>query len=181
LPRHDKEACVVNEQPPDKISKVNKVVAVLALFYGLLFVWILVGSYAFRWQWTGIADRTLWDWMELLLAVAVQVLIGVYGGTISRLQYEGQREAERWRGQVEALQAYLDQMGQLLLDTDRPLRQSEEDSEVSTLARARTLTVLPRLDGDHKARVVQFLYESGLITGNPRFWPSPGQTCRGPS
>ena len=34
------------------------------------------------------------------------------------------------------------------------------------MARARTLTVLPRLDGDRKARVVQFLYEAGLITRN---------------
>jgi uncharacterized protein YjbI with pentapeptide repeats len=35
-----------------------------------------------------------------------------------------------------------------------------------SVARARTLTVLPRLEGDRKARVVQFLYESGLIAKN---------------
>jgi uncharacterized protein YjbI with pentapeptide repeats len=35
---------------------------------------------------------------------------------------------------------------------------------LSYVARARTLTVLPRLDGNRKARVVQFLYESRLIT-----------------
>jgi uncharacterized protein YjbI with pentapeptide repeats len=55
-------------------------------------------------------------------------------------------------------------VGQLLLDKDPPLRQSEEDSEVRTLARARTLTVLARLDGGRKAQVVRFLYESDLIT-----------------
>ena len=37
---------------------------------------------------------------------------------------------------------------------------------MSAVARARTLTVVSRLDGDRKARVVQFLYESGLITKN---------------
>jgi uncharacterized protein YjbI with pentapeptide repeats len=64
------------------------------------------------------------------------------------------------------LQAYLDQMSQLLLDKDKPLRQSEEDSEVRILARARTLTVLARLDGLHEVQVVQFLYESDLIAAD---------------
>jgi len=36
--------------------------------------------------------------------------------------------------------------------------------EVQTLARARTLTLLRRVDGDRKAIVVQFLYDAGLIT-----------------
>jgi uncharacterized protein YjbI with pentapeptide repeats len=80
-------------------------------------------------------------------------------------QSERELEVENQRAQDAALQAYLDQMSQLLLDKAPPLRQSEEDSEVRTLARARTLTVLSRLDGDRKAQVVQFLYESGLIAG----------------
>jgi len=67
------------------------------------------------------------------------------------------------RTQDEALQAYLDQMGQMLLDKDMPLRQSKEGDEVRTLARARTLTMLARLDGPRKGSVVQFLYESGLV------------------
>jgi hypothetical protein len=68
------------------------------------------------------------------------------------------------RAQDEALQAYLEQIGQLLLDKDRPLRQSKEGDEVRMLTRARTLTVLPGLDGHRKRRVLQFLYESGLIS-----------------
>ena len=52
------------------------------------------------------------------------------------------------RAQDPALQAYLDQMSTLLLEKD--LRNSEEDSEVRTLARARTLTVLERLDPSRK-------------------------------
>jgi uncharacterized protein YjbI with pentapeptide repeats len=68
------------------------------------------------------------------------------------------------RAQDDATQAYLDQMTDLLLDKERPLHQSEEGDEVSTLARARTLTTLSRLDGARKGNVVQFLYESNLIT-----------------
>jgi len=55
-------------------------------------------------------------------------------------------------------------MSQLLLDKDKPLRQSEEDSEVRILAR--TLTVLARLDRLHEVPVVQFLYESDLIAAD---------------
>ncbi len=54
-------------------------------------------------------------------------------------------------------------MGQMLLDKERPLRRSEEGDEERILARARTLTVLPRLDGGRKGTVLRFLYESGLI------------------
>jgi uncharacterized protein YjbI with pentapeptide repeats len=74
------------------------------------------------------------------------------------------RDLEKQRAQDDASQAYLDEMSLLLLDKDRPLRQSTEGDEVRTLARARTLTVLPRLDGAEKANVVEFLYESDLIT-----------------
>ena len=31
--------------------------------------WIVtvIGGYALRWTWTGYADNTLWDWLQLLL------------------------------------------------------------------------------------------------------------------
>jgi pentapeptide repeat protein len=77
---------------------------------------------------------------------------------------ERQRIADRQiadqRAQVEAVQAYLDQMSQLLLEKD--LRKSDDDSEVRTLARARTSTVIQRLDADHNQNVVRFLDEAGL-------------------
>jgi hypothetical protein len=47
---------------------------------------------------------------------------------------KAERELAEQRAQDEALQAYLDQMGSLLLEKD--LRTSEEDSEVRMLARA---------------------------------------------
>jgi uncharacterized protein YjbI with pentapeptide repeats len=55
-------------------------------------------------------------------------------------------------------------MGELLLDKDSQLFDPEEGADARTLARAWTLTVLPRLGGLRKRSVVQFLYESGLIT-----------------
>jgi Pentapeptide repeats (8 copies) len=61
------------------------------------------------------------------------------------------------------MQAYFDQMSSLLFEKD--LRASEEDSEVRTLARARTLTMISRLDPSHKVDVMRFLEEASLIQG----------------
>jgi hypothetical protein len=102
---------------------------------------------------------------------------------LEQLQRERELEIENQRAesdrqiadqgrQDDRLQAYIDQIGQLLLDTDRPLLRTETVGEVRTetngdeartLARAQTLTVLPRLDGERKRSVLQFLYESRLI------------------
>jgi hypothetical protein len=134
---------------------------------------IVIASYLFEWKWTGFADRTLWDWLKLLLAAAIPAVLGFLGSQVQQKIYQSQQDAEEKRAQDEALQAYLDQIGQLMLDKlmldkDRPLRHSKEGDEVRTLARARTLTVLARLDGSRKRSVLQFLYESGLITKDCR-------------
>ena len=52
-----------------------------------------------------------------------------------------------------------------MLDKDKPLRQSKEGDEVSTLARALTLTSLSQLDGRRKGTLIQFLSEARLIQG----------------
>jgi uncharacterized protein YjbI with pentapeptide repeats len=105
-------------------------------------------------------DKTLWDWLELLI---VPVVLAIGGYLFTRSENRATRVAAEQRSQDEALQTYLDQMGQMLLDKAQHLRRSQEGGEERTLARARTLTVLPRLDGERKRSVLQFLYESGLI------------------
>jgi flagellar basal body-associated protein FliL len=132
---------------------------------GLFAAIVVFGGYYFEWKWTGYPKRTPWDWMHLLI-VPVVLAIGGYWFTSSQNQAT-QAAAER-RTQDEALQAYLDVMSQLLTDEKRPLRRAQIGDSLSSVARARTVTVLPRLDGERKARVVQFLYESGLIAkGRP--------------
>jgi uncharacterized protein YjbI with pentapeptide repeats len=78
-------------------------------------------------------------------------------------QRKRELEVRSQQAQDDATQAFLDEMTRLLLDRDKPLRLSREGDEVRTLARARTLTVLSRLDGARKGNVVQFLYESNLM------------------
>jgi hypothetical protein len=132
------------------------IVVVAVLFAAI----VVFGGYYFEWKWTGFPKRTPWDWTDLLI-VPVVLAIGGYWFTSSQNQAT-QAAAER-RAQDDALQSYLNQMGQLLLDKDTQLLHPDEGDDARTLARAWTLTVLPTLNGNRKRSVLQFLYEAGLI------------------
>jgi uncharacterized protein YjbI with pentapeptide repeats len=136
------------------------------------------------WAWTGFADKTLWEWLQLLGALAIPVVLAAAGlwftaqqdarqqkiedrraqqaQKIENQRAESEQEIEEQRTQDVALQAYLDQMSSLMIGKNS-LRDSEEDSEVRTLARARTLTVLGRLDPKRRTAVMQFLEEAKLV------------------
>jgi hypothetical protein len=103
---------------------------------------------------------TLWDWIKLLIVPAVIAGGGLWFNTQQR---EREQQTANNRAQDEALQAYLDGIAELLTDKDQPLHSAQPGDSLSTVARARTLTVLGRLDGGRKRSVLQFLYEAGLI------------------
>jgi uncharacterized protein YjbI with pentapeptide repeats len=63
----------------------------------------------------------------------------------------------------DLLQTYLDRMSELLLNYHLRISKDPTD-EVRYIARSRTLTVLSRLDGDRKRSLLQFLYESYLLS-----------------
>jgi uncharacterized protein YjbI with pentapeptide repeats len=126
------------------------------------------------WGWTGFGEKKLWDWLQLLSALAIPIVIAVAGFWFTAQQEQRQQQIEKQRAENEhrledqraqdaALQAYLDQMNNLLLEHN--LRNSKEDSGVRTLARARTLTVLGRLDPSRKTAVMEFLVEAELVGG----------------
>ena len=119
-------------------------------------------------RWTGLYGMTLRDWLPIVGSLLIPVVIAAGGWRIASQQgkVEDQRaQAERklaeQRAQDEALQSYLNQMGGLLLEKD--LRESKKDSEVRILARARTLTVLGKLDQSRKTALMQFLVEADLV------------------
>jgi hypothetical protein len=101
---------------------------------GLLTIAILIG---YRY------DITLWDWIKLLVVPAAIAGVGLW---FNRQQQERQREAENERTRADVLQAYLDKIGQLLLDKDKPLSQAVKGDDVSALARSLTLTALSQLE-----------------------------------
>ena len=120
-------------------------------------------------RWTGFHGMTLRSWLELLVVpLALVVISFLFTAQQDQRQQrtetqraEAEQELAGQRAQDEALQAYLSQMGSLLKEKD--LRESKEDSKVRTLARARTLTVLGRLDPSRKTAAMQYLVEAELV------------------
>jgi hypothetical protein len=82
---------------------------------------------------------TLWDWIKLLIVPAVIAGGGVW---FNAQQREREQQIANNRAQDEALQAYLDQMSDLLIpSTDRPsLYDTRPPDSLRSVARARTLT-----------------------------------------
>ena len=120
-----------------------------------------------RWGFRGMTVR---DWLQLLVVPLVLVCIGIVfqiqQSEVEHRRLEADRHIEEQRAQDEALQTYLEQIGQMLLDKDRPLLQSKEDGEVQLLARARTVTILRRLDSARNRYILQFLREAQLVPSN---------------
>lgn len=150
-------------------NKTSKPRLVIISFLTILFVLLILITlgYIFNWGWTGLTSykvsgvqpgKTLWDWLQLLIIPAV-IALGGYLFNYStnrnerRLTVDNQQDA--------TLKEYIDRMSELLLE--KRLRKSKAEDEVRMIARVRTMTVLPRLDGKRKGSILQFLHESKLI------------------
>jgi hypothetical protein len=120
---------------------------------------------------SGFKGKTLWDWLSLLVVPASLAGLGAL------LQLKEQQIAEDNR-QEEALQHYLDRVSNLVIEKNLPAIAANVSRGTSTpeerellnvsldVIRTMTLTVLRRLDGGRKGIVVQFLFESDLISSH---------------
>jgi uncharacterized protein YjbI with pentapeptide repeats len=130
----------------------------------------------------GFRGKTVWDWLPIVGALLVPLVIALGTGWITwqlaklenqrateaqkieNQRAEAERELAEQRAQDEALQAYLDQMSQLMLE--RKLLEAEPGDPVHTLAQARTSTVILSLDAEHNESVTRFLSNSGLAASS---------------
>ena len=123
-------------------------------------------------QYLDFTSRTSRPWNKLFNVVKNATIVHEDHVVHTQQGAEDEREAAEKRAQTErdialdnqrevALQEYIDKISELLLE--KRLRESPPEGEVPKIARVRTLTVLPRLDGIRKRSVLQFLYDSGLI------------------
>jgi hypothetical protein len=151
--------------PEERPSRVPSWLVVFTAFLGAvvgvivarLVLFGLAGKFGFAgktvWDYR-FAGKTVWNYLDVFLvpvAIALVTLwLTLWDNRRQRKAEEAARErelaVENQRAQDAALQAYLDQMSHLLLEKN--LRNAKEDSEVRTLARARTLTALTRLDSE---------------------------------
>jgi len=165
------------KQHPYATGFIVLLVAVLILFIFL--------AYRFGWDWTGFNSGTnqitiistskgnytatisqpaksLWDWLNLLGVLAIPAVVGL-GAVWFTAQQARASDAENTNSQRETvLQGYINKMSELLLGGyfEEPHTEYER---ARTIARARTLTLLPLLDGKRKTSLVRFLYESHLM------------------
>src|SRR5215217_3643709 len=167
-----------------RIIRVIPIILAVVFFVAFLYRLIRVG---YRYEWTGFGEadlpkpenrevrpeKTVWDWLQLLIVPVVLAIVTIVftlyqEGRLSRIEQQRAQNAPQVaeeRARAAELQDYLDQMGSLLLNKDRPLRQSKEGDDVRIIARARTLTILERMNPSRKRQVIQFLYEADLIRG----------------
>ncbi len=154
---------------------------VLSILVLILFIYL---AYRFGWEWTGFSSGTnhititstpkgnytatmsqqsksLWDWLNLLAVLAIPAVVGLGAAwfTAKQAQVSGAENLDNQR--ESALQGYIDKMSELLLEKN--LRGSQPEDDVRTIARTRTLTILPRLDKERKRSVLQFLIQSDLL------------------
>jgi len=149
------------------------IVTLVVLILLALFWW---GVWRFGWGWTGFLGKSFWDLTELLIIPLVLIVGGYYLNQAQRqreleIAKEGQdteRQIAKDREEERALQSYLETMTKLLLEED--LRNLEEDGEVRSIARSRTMTVLRSLKNSsgrkgssRKGSILRFLYETKLI------------------
>jgi len=141
-----------------KIRKPLGIIGIIAVCIGVVaLVFVEVRLYG-----TGFVGKTLWDWLGLLAALAIPVVVG-FGAAWFTAQQGKVSDRENTDNQRQvALQAYIDKMSELLLE--KQLRTSQPEDEVRTIARVRTITLLFQLDARRIGYVFAFLREAGLMS-----------------
>ena len=149
-----------------------------------LFVLILsclIVRWARKWpgwpDWTGIEGKTVWDLMALLIVPGTLAAVMLAYGTFERyrqLEIERMREEAQTASEMniineQILQAYFDDMTQLILDYElgpEPLASVDTFAgarDAQVIARARTLAALSTLDGKRNGMLLRFLLETDLF------------------
>lgn len=132
------------------------------------FMITIIGGYALSWTWTGFGDNKLWEWLNLLI-LPVTLALGANLVSMrqnrrslqeSQAQHQTDLQLAEERRQEGTLDAYIDQVMQLLLEKN--LRASRPGSDIQEVARILTLIALRRLNTTRQRLLLQFLDEAGL-------------------
>jgi hypothetical protein len=135
----------------------------IAIFLAVAIAFIFA-SYRFGWSGTGFLNKTLWDWLQLLIIPLVLAIVALLFNrattrTEQKIALDKQRE--------DLLQTYLDCMSELLLEKGLATKPAEEARDARNLARVRTITILFQLDTRRIEYVFAFLREAGLMSIKP--------------
>ncbi len=150
------------------LKEYSLTILILALMVSAVLLVIQKGYVEYI-EYSNFDDKGWWDWLDLVIVPIIVAVAGLFiRATIQRSeQARAEKQAETERAiaseqqQHQTLQNYLDQMAKLLLENELCSLPSDEAKAV---ARARTVTTLPELDGKRKGMLLRFLYESDLIS-----------------
>ena len=115
-------------------------------------------------SWTGFADKTLWDWLQLLgiLVIAgATLLFSIQQARLADLQHQSDQKIATDQLQESILDTYQKDIAGLILS--QPLDTSPQGIRGRLAARAYTIETIFRLDSPHKGRLIQFLYGAHLL------------------
>src|SRR5579859_2646989 len=165
---------------------VGIVIALLAI------IAFTMAVHLFGWDWTGFTGgvskttvtstpqgkttatemqpaRSLWDWLGLLAALAIPVVVGLGAAwfTMKQAQVSDRENSDNQR--EKALQDYIDKMSELLLKEHLSERTADgqlksEYDQARNVARVRTITVLTQLNARRVGYAFAFLREAGLMS-----------------
>ena len=166
-------------------------------FFVILAVFVMAIRWSYLsapqdWEWTGFGAflqpgddgferaKTLWDWMDLILAPLTLAIIAALFTRQVKIREERRKDAEDTREKrarleryrEETLQAYFDEMAALMLTNRLLLDDSRPEKHVLKLAQLRTVTTLRRMtdeNGTDTTRVdeiLTFLRDSELLGGD---------------
>lgn len=146
----------------------------------IVFIFVVVGGYAFGWQWTGLPEYprsreverrpvTLWAWLSILIvptSVALGTLVFTYFQHLNDTEIEEKRAAEAMaveeeRAQAAALREYFDRMQSMLIE--HQLRAKASMDTESEISKAHTVALLDVVGSEQKGVVIRFLHEAELI------------------
>lgn len=132
-------------------------------------------------QWTGVKEKKLWDFMQLLLFPALLAIGGFWlnqqaaerQDSLSQQRRQQDQQLADDKAKQDTLVKYLDQMADSLKDG---LLRAKPSTEKFIIAQARTVTVLQSLDRRRQQLVIQFLKASGLNKANENTGPNKSAT-----
>ena len=152
--------------------KQHLVVSIFITGLVIFLVVSFIGGYFFNWLWTGFSsytsiphatnitfqrEKTLWDWLQLLI-IPLVIAGGGYLFTLAMRRNEQQNTMDNQR--QAALQGYIDKISELLLHEH--LGESSTP-EMQAIARARTVTVLYILDPVRRGSLIRFLSQANIL------------------
>jgi uncharacterized protein YjbI with pentapeptide repeats len=124
----------------------------------VLFSLVIVLSKLLEYEWSGLQNKNLWDWLSLLF---VPVILATGGFYLQQQAEQRQKDSDEKKAQQQALIEYFKNVKDLV-KFKSPLN-GDLTKENKELIESFTLVSLPQISGDQKGQVVQFLYGLGLI------------------